>query len=42
VFGKPNANCGTCAPGGGVACIMRSNEWAMCPSTRFHFGYNGA
>ena len=41
-FGKPNANCAVCAPGGGVSCIMRSNEWAMCPSTRFHFGYTGA
>ncbi len=41
VFGVPNSNCAVCAPGGGVNCIMRSNEWAMCPATKSHLGYNG-
>lgn len=41
VFGKPNANCGACAPSGGVSCIMKSNDWAMCNATKYHFGYTG-
>lgn len=40
-FGEPNRNCATCAPGGGVKCIMQSNDWAMCDATRLHLGYNG-
>lgn len=40
-FGKPNSNCGNCAPGGGEACIMRSNSWRMCPHTPYHLGFNG-
>lgn len=40
-FGHPNANCETCAPGGGVSCIMRANDWSMCAETPFHLGYNG-
>ena len=35
----PNGNCANCAEGGGVACIMRSNEWAMCDYTQTHFGW---
>lgn len=35
----PNGNCVNCAEGGGVSCIMRSNEWAMCDYTRTHFGW---
>jgi hypothetical protein len=38
-FGVPNRNCATCAPDGGVACIMRSNDWAMCPYTPYHLGF---
>jgi hypothetical protein len=38
-FGVPNTNCINCAPGGGVSCIMRSNEWAMCPYTPYHLGF---
>jgi len=38
-FGVPNSNCATCAPGGGVPCIMKSNDWAMCPYTPYHLGF---
>ena len=38
-YGRPNGNCENCAPGGGVACIMRSNDWAMCEFTPWHFGF---
>jgi len=38
-FGVPNTNCATCAPNGGVACIMKSNDWAMCPYTSYHLGF---
>ena len=37
---KPNGNCANCAPGGGVACIMRSNSFAICGFTPFHLGFN--
>lgn len=40
-FGEPNRNCATCAPGGGVKCIMQSNDWAMCEATKLHLGYDG-
>lgn len=40
-FGEPNRNCAACAPGGGVKCIMQSNDWAMCDATRLHLGYDG-
>jgi hypothetical protein len=39
VYGRPNSNCANCAPGGGVPCIMRSNEWAMCDHTKLHLGF---
>jgi hypothetical protein len=39
--GGPNSNCATCAVGGGVDCIMRSNEWAICEATPGHFGWTG-
>ena len=39
IFDEPNSNCISCAPGGGVACLMRANDWAMCPSTRRHLGW---
>lgn len=35
----PNSNCVNCADEGGVACIMRSNEWSMCTHTRTHLGW---
>ncbi len=35
----PNSNCANCADEGGVPCIMRSNEWAMCEFTRTHLGW---
>ena len=38
-FQKPNKNCANCAPGGGVSCIMRSNEWSMCEHTKLHLGF---
>jgi hypothetical protein len=38
-FGVPNSNCASCAPNGGVACIMKSNDWAMCPYTPYHLGF---
>jgi len=39
VYDEPNGNCETCAAGGGVDCIMRSNSWAMCHWTPYHFGF---
>ena len=38
-FGQPNGNCETCAPGGGVPCLMRSNVWALCHWTPLHLGW---
>jgi hypothetical protein len=38
-YGKPNANCQSCASGGGVDCIMRANTWAMCAHTPWHLGF---
>ncbi len=35
----PNGNCQNCATGSGVACIMRSNDWAMCDYTKVHYGW---
>lgn len=39
IYNEPNANCATCAPGGGIACIMKANDWAMCAHTRRHLGW---
>jgi hypothetical protein len=39
-FGTPNSNCALCASGGGVACIMKSNDWSMCSATPAHFGWD--
>jgi len=39
VFNVPNTNCETCAPGGGVPCIMKANTWAMCAYTPYHLGF---
>jgi hypothetical protein len=38
-FGKPNTNCENCAPGGGVACLMKANTFAMCNITPAHLGW---
>ena len=38
-FGRPNGNCETCAANGGVACLMRSNDFAMCAFTPYHLGF---
>jgi len=38
-FNKPNGNCQLCVPGGGVDCIMRSNSWAYCNYTPWHYGF---
>ena len=38
-FGEPNANCENCAGAAGVQCLMRANTWAMCGSTKRHFGW---
>jgi len=39
--GWPNDNCENGATNGGVPCIMRANDWAMCDCTRHHLGYSG-
>ncbi len=40
-FGHPNDNCENCAPppGGGMPCIMKNNDWAMCNATHRHLGW---
>jgi len=38
-WGKPNLNCQNCAPGGGISCIMKANDWTMCTSTPAHLGW---
>jgi hypothetical protein len=38
-YQRPNSNCEACAPGGGVACIMKGNSWEMCEHTPFHLGF---
>jgi len=38
-WGKPNLNCANCAPGGGDSCIMKKNDWTMCPYTPAHVGW---
>ena len=37
--GGPNSNCITCAADGGVPCIMRDNEKALCAATFGHLGW---
>ncbi|MXP65237.1 hypothetical protein E0493_17975 [Roseomonas sp. M0104] len=39
VFKEANLNCENCAPGGGIACIMKANSWEMCAHTRRHYGW---
>ncbi len=38
-YRKPNSNCENCAAGGGMACIMKANEWSVCPYTPAHLGW---
>ena len=38
-YQTPNENCERCAPGGGLACLMRSNDWAVCEHTTSHWGW---
>jgi len=38
-FGLPNTNCENCAPGGGVACLMKGNTFGMCSVTPGHLGW---
>ena len=38
-YSKPNINCESCAPGGGITCLMRANDWAMCSWTPAHLGF---
>ncbi len=38
-YGKPNTNCENCAPGGGIACLMKANTFAMCNVTPAHLGW---
>ncbi|MGX5653425.1 RICIN domain-containing protein [Geodermatophilus nigrescens] len=38
-FGKPNLNCERCAPGGGIPCLMKGNDFTMCPVTPAHLGW---
>jgi hypothetical protein len=40
-FNQANVNCESCAPGGGVDCLMKANSWTMCSVTPYHLGYNG-
>jgi hypothetical protein len=38
-WSKPNTNCANCAPAGGISCIMKYNDWTMCPVTPAHLGW---
>jgi hypothetical protein len=38
-FGRPNSNCENCAPGSGIACLMKANTFAMCNVTPAHLGW---
>ncbi len=40
--GRPNTNCQNCAPGGGIMCLMKGNDWTMCPVTPAHLGWTPA
>lgn len=41
-WAKPNTNCESCAPSGGISCIMKRNDWAMCTVTPAHLGWTPA
>jgi hypothetical protein len=38
-FGVVNGNCQNCASGGGVACLMKANDFAHCEYTPSHLGW---
>ncbi|MEU5959493.1 FG-GAP-like repeat-containing protein [Streptomyces sp. NPDC047525] len=38
-YGLVNGNCETCAADGGIACLMKSNTFALCQYTPGHFGW---
>jgi FG-GAP-like repeat len=38
-FGVPNYNCQNCSPDGGVSCLMKRNDFALCPFTPSHLGW---
>jgi hypothetical protein len=38
-FGIANGNCENCASGGGVACLMKGNTFAVCGYTPSHLGW---
>jgi len=42
VNNEPNGNCENCAPGGGVACLMKANTYQLCDHTRRMFGWTVA
>src|SRR4051794_33176278 len=38
-YGIVNGNCENCAAGGGVACLMKANTFAVCGFTPSHLGW---
>ncbi|MBM2618523.1 VCBS repeat-containing protein [Actinoplanes sp. LDG1-06] len=39
-YGVANGNCETCAAGGGVSCLMKANDFALCEYTPSHLGWS--
>jgi hypothetical protein len=39
-FGVANGNCENCAAGGGVSCLMKGNDFALCEYTPSHLGWS--
>ncbi|HEX8347114.1 MAG TPA: hypothetical protein VF657_20610, partial [Actinoplanes sp.] len=39
-FGIVNGNCENCAAGGGVSCLMKSNDFTTCEYTPSHLGWS--
>jgi hypothetical protein len=39
-FGVVNGNCQNCASGGGVACLMKGNDFVHCEYTPSHLGWS--
>jgi hypothetical protein len=38
-FRVVNGNCDNCAPGGGVSCLMKANDFSLCEFTPSHLGW---
>ncbi|GMU01350.1 hypothetical protein KH5H1_54700 [Corallococcus caeni] len=38
-YGAPNGNCETCAPAGGVPCLMNANSFEICGYTPLQLGF---